>query len=134
MTRFWLTLQQGVDFVIDALERIEGGEVFVPRIPSMRIVDLATRSRPAARRHRHPPRREAPRGPDLEDEARHALEFPQHYSVYPAFPFWRETPYPAGQRLEPGFHYSSDSNTEWLTLQDFRELVPADSAASVSGR
>ena len=136
MTRFWISLEQAVAFVLHSLEQMEGGEVFIPKVPSMRLGDLVDALAPDV------PRRIIGLRPGekmhevliTEDESRHAMEFPQHYSVYPAFPFWRETPYPAGQQLEPGFHYSSDSNTEWLTLQDFRELVPADSAASVSGR
>ena len=66
MTRFWLTLEQGVRFVIRCIEQMQGGEVFVPKIPSTRIVDLAQRHRPAGRAggHRHPPGREAARSAD----------------------------------------------------------------------
>ncbi len=67
MTRFWLTLEQGVRFVIRCIEQMHGGEVFVPKIPSMKIIDLAQRHRPGGRDRgdRHPPRREAARGADL---------------------------------------------------------------------
>ena len=64
MTRFWITLQQGVDFVLKSFERMHGGEIFVPKIPSMRIVDLAAAMAPELphQDRRHPPRREAARG------------------------------------------------------------------------
>ena len=64
MTRFWITLQQGVDFVLDGFERMQGGEIFVPKIPSIRITDLAAAMAPELphTRDRHPPGREAARG------------------------------------------------------------------------
>ncbi len=67
MTRFWITLDQGVEFVIDCLEHMQGGEVFVPKIPSMHIMDLAQVIAPGCQitADRHPTRREAPRDPDL---------------------------------------------------------------------
>ena len=86
MTRFWITLEQGVDFVLDCLERMDGGEIFVPKIPSMKIVDLAEAIAPGvrARDRRHPPRREAARGHGPRDDARKTLEFDDRFVIKPS--------------------------------------------------
>ena len=125
MTRFWITIEDAVRFVIDCLSRMEGGEVFVPKIPSMRIGDLADAMAPGV------PRRIVGIRPGekvhevlvTEDESRHAVEFDGYYAIYPSFPFWREVPYPRGKELPPGFRYSSDGNVDWLDAEGLRKLV-----------
>lgn len=125
MTRFWISLPQAVSFVIDCLGRMQGGEVFIPKIPSMRVTDLADAIAPNL------PRRVVGIRPGekvhevliTEDESRHAVSFGDYYAVYPSFPFWRSGDYPHGEELPPGFRYSSDSNDEWLGLEDLRELA-----------
>lgn len=125
MTRFWITLDQAVSFVVDCLERMQGGEVFVPRIPSMRVADLADAIAPGV------PRRSIGIRPGekvheiliTEDESRHAVRFEDYYAVYPSFPFWRADDYPAGEELPPGFRYASDLNDEWLSADAIRDMA-----------
>ena len=134
MTRFWITLPQAVQLVIASLERMEGGEVYVPRIPSMRVTDIAEALAPDL------PRRIIGIRPGekihevllTSEESRHATLFGDHYAIYPAYPFWRDTEYPRGEELPPGFHYSSDTNDEWLTPDQLREMV-ADTDAVAAG-
>ena len=126
MTRFWITLDQAVGFVIDSLERMEGGEVFVPKIPSMRVVDLAEAMAPNVPRSTIGIRAGEKINEVLvtEDESRHAQEFADHYAIYPSFPFWRaDDEYPRGRPLPPGFRYSSDSNDSWLTAEALRDII-----------
>ena len=125
MTRFWITLPAAVEFVIASLERMEGGEVFIPKIPSMRLSDIIEAVAPTA------PRRTIGIRPGEKvhevlitgDEARHAAEFEDYFAIYPAFPFWRAREYRRGYELAPGFRYTSDSNEEWLTVNQIRELA-----------
>jgi UDP-N-acetylglucosamine 4,6-dehydratase len=125
MTRFWITLDQGVKFVMDCTERMQGGEVFVPRIPSMRITDLArvlapeakikvTGIRPGEKLHEMLV---------SEDEARNTLEFKDMYVVEPLFPWWTNSHWTGGTRLPEGFEYSSDNNTEWLSDAQLLEMI-----------
>ena len=125
MTRFWLTLEQGVRFVIDCIERMHGGEVFVPKIPSMKMMDLVAAIapdcavehigiRPGEKLH------EALIG---EDEARSTLEFEDRYVIEPLHPWWGVDHWPGGRRLADGFRYASDNNTQWLTVEDLRKVA-----------
>jgi UDP-N-acetylglucosamine 4,6-dehydratase len=125
MTRFWLTLQQGVDFVIDCLGRIEGGEVFVPRIPSMSMVDLArtiapdceikvTGIRPGEKLHECLV---------SADEARHTVAFDDRYVITPEHPFWDTDRPLVGEPLSDGFEFSSDTNDRWLTADELLGLA-----------
>jgi UDP-N-acetylglucosamine 4,6-dehydratase len=131
MTRFWITLDQAVELVIHALEWMEGGEIFVPRIPSMRMSDLVEAIAPGV------PRRVIGIRPGEKiheallttEEARHAQGFDDYYAIYPSFPFWRDEPYRRGEELPPGFRYSSDTNDEWLTPEAIRAM--AETVASV---
>lgn len=125
MTRFWITLDQAVHFVIDCLERMQGGEVFVPKIPTMRIGDLAEAIAPGV------PRRIIGIRPGekvhevliTEDESRHAVEFDDRFEIRPSFPFWRHAEYPGGRELPTSFRYSSDTNSEWLDAEQLRRLI-----------
>lgn len=125
MTRYWITLQQAVALVIDSIGNMRGGEVFVPRIPSMRVTDLAEALAPGV------PRRILGIRPGEKiheclitgDESRHAVGFTGYFAIYPAFPFWSDTPYPEGEPLSPGFVYTSDANDDWLTHAEIREMA-----------
>ena len=127
MTRFWITLQQGVDFVISALSEMEGGEIFVPKIPSMRVTDLARAVGPALATHEIGIRP----GEKLhelmvsEDDARTTLELPDRYIIEPAFAFWtRRHLEDAGARpVAEGFSYRSDTNPDWLDPDDLVALL-----------
>jgi UDP-N-acetylglucosamine 4,6-dehydratase/5-epimerase len=127
MTRFWITLDEAVEFVIASLERMQGGEVFVPRIPSMSVIDLAEALAPDAEREivGIRPGEKVHEVLLTSDEARHAVRFENHYAIYPAFPFWRDSAFPDGEELPPGFRYASDTNEEWLSAEQLREMAAA---------
>ncbi|MBY0431840.1 MAG: UDP-N-acetylglucosamine 4,6-dehydratase (inverting) [Rhodospirillales bacterium] len=132
MTRFWITINQGVDFVLSSLMDMDGGEVFVPKIPSMRITDLAKAMAP------HLPHRVIGIRPGeklheamiSEDDARNTLEFADRHVIRPTYfnyPFAEpadQNGIPEGARQVPElFTYSSDTNTEWLGLDEMRALM-----------
>ena len=128
MTRFWIKLEQGVQFVLNSLERMRGGEIFVPKIPSMRLVELAKAIAPDC-----PIEIVGIRpGEKLHevmvpvDDARNSLEFDDYYAILPAFHDWSADTYRsdnAGKRCPDGFSYGSDTNTWWLTIEEMRELA-----------
>lgn len=129
MTRFWITLDQAVAFVIDSLGRMDGGEVFVPKIPSMRISDLAEAVAPNAKRKiiGIRPGEKVHEVLLTEDECRHAREFDDHFVIHPSFRFWgRDDAEPGGDELPPAFRYASDTNDKWLTPAELRELAGLD--------
>jgi UDP-N-acetylglucosamine 4,6-dehydratase len=126
MTRFWLSLEQGVDFTIRCVEQMQGGEVFVPKIPSTHITDLAKAIAPQAEIEYIGIRPGEKLHEVLisEDEARHTLEMDDMFVVEPSGALWfghgwREE----GNPLPEGFRYASDSNKEWLDQDQIRELV-----------
>jgi UDP-N-acetylglucosamine 4,6-dehydratase len=125
MTRFWITLEQGVDFVLSCLQQMHGGEIFVPKIPSMNIMDLVraiapdcevvfTGIRPGEKVHEVL---------ISSDEAQHTLEFPDMFVIQPAHPWWGAGNWNGGQPLPDGFTYGSDSNPRWLTLEELRGMA-----------
>jgi UDP-N-acetylglucosamine 4,6-dehydratase (inverting) len=117
MTRFWLTLEQGVRFVIDCIERMHGGEVFIPKIPSMRLVDIARIIAPGAALKTVGIRSGEKLHEELitREEAPRTKEFDTYYIVEPEHPFWDTGNHPGGQPVAGGFEYGSDTNTRWLT-------------------
>lgn len=124
MTRFWLTLEQGVRFVLTCLEQMKGGEVFVPKIPSMNVVDVARAVAPECTIQEIGIRP----GEKLHevlisaDEARDAVELADRYVIEPRHRFWvgKES---EGKRLPEGFTYSSDNNPEWLDADGLHRLI-----------
>jgi UDP-N-acetylglucosamine 4,6-dehydratase/5-epimerase len=125
MTRFWLTLEQGVRFVVSSLEQMHGGEIFVPKIPSMRLLDLAETIAPGCEIETIGIRPGEKLHEVLvsEDEARNTLEVEDRYIIQPAHPWWRRENWVNGRPLREGFRYTSDNNEEWLTNQQLRELA-----------
>jgi len=126
MTRFWITLDQGVDFVLSCLASMGGGEVFVPKIPSMRLIDLAKAIGPECRLHQVGIRN----GEKLhevmitDDDSRHTVELPGFYVIDPGFWFERKKDWrPLGSPCADGFRYASDTNTAWLTRDDLMEMI-----------
>ena len=127
MTRFWITLPQGVDFVLSSLERMRGGEIFVPKIPSMRVTELATSLAP------HLPQRVIGIRPGeklhevmiTEDDARNTVELKDCYIIQPVFAFWEAAPLAEqGARVVPEtFRYSSDLNAEWLDEAQLKAML-----------
>ena len=126
MTRFWLTLDQGVRFVIRCIEQMQGGEVFVPKIPSMKVVDIAKVVAPDAELEEVGIRPGEKLHEVLihEDESRATVELEEMYVVQPSAPWWFGHGWQEkGQPLADGFRYSSDSNGVWLTLGEIQEIV-----------
>ena len=131
MTRFWITLEQGVDFVLKSFQRMQGGEIFVPKIPSMKIIDLADAMAP------HMPKKIIGIRPGEKlhevmcpkDDSHLTLEFKDHYVIQPTIKFTHQRDYTknplgeCGQPVELGFEYSSDKNDWWLTKEELLELV-----------
>jgi UDP-N-acetylglucosamine 4,6-dehydratase len=125
MTRFWITLEQGVRFVIRCLEAMKGGEVFVPKNPSMRIMDLAKALapdceikvigiRPGEKLHEVL---------ISEDESRNGVELTEFFVVKPAHPWWVSEDWSEVCRLPEGFRFSSENNSQWLTEAELKTLA-----------
>lgn len=125
MTRFWLTLEQGVRFVIDCIERMYGGEVFIPKVPSMKITDLAHAIAPEARTEITGIRPGEKVNEILltEEEARHTMEFDDYFVVEPEHSFWGKATVEKGKHLPEGFRYTSDNNDCWLSEMELRAMV-----------
>jgi len=125
MTRFWITLDQGVQFVIDNLERMYGGEIFVPKIPSMKVTDLAKAIAPECEMEviGIRPGEKLHEAMIMEDDARHTLEFDDYYVIQPELAWFAQEQLNAGKALPDGFAYTSDNNTEWLTVEQLRQLI-----------
>jgi UDP-N-acetylglucosamine 4,6-dehydratase (inverting) len=125
MTRFWITLEQGVRFVVRCIDRMDGGEIFVPRIPSMRITDLALAVAPAARQRviGVRPGEKLHEVLLMEEEARHARELKDCYVIEPELRFWETSRTERGEPLPEGFRYTSDTNAQWLTGSELLGMV-----------
>lgn len=131
MTRFWITLDQGVQFVIKCTNLMHGGEVFVPKLPSMKLMDIATALakdceidligiRPGEKLHEVL---------ISEDESRHTLELDDMYVIKPTHPWWREENWANAKSLPDGFSYTSDTNTRWLSIEELQGLVKCSGSA-----
>ena len=126
MTRFWISLEQGVELVIKALSEAKGGETFISKIPSFKITDLAQAILPGC---------EMPEVGIREGEKLHEImvtredsmltyEYDKHFIVYPHFDWWeKDQIQPGGRKVEQGFEYSSGTNTQWLSIDEIRELL-----------
>ena len=126
MTRFWLSLEQGVRFVMNCIEQMEGGEVFVPKIPSTKVIDLANAIVPDAKVNIIGIRPGEKLHEDLisDDEARHTIELEKMYVIQPAEASWFGYSWKdKGNGLPEGYHYSSDTNTQWLDIHGIKEFV-----------
>lgn len=127
MTRFWITLDQGVEFVLKSLQIMDGGEIFVPKIPSMKVVDVAKAMAP------HLPHRLVGIRPGeklhevmvSEDDAHNTIELSDRYIIQPSFAYWKRHPVyaEAGRPVAGGFSYSSEKNSEWLGAEEFLRLA-----------
>ena len=131
MTRFWITLKQGVDFVLSAFSRMKGGEIFVPKLPSIRITDLATAIAPDLKQHivGLRPGEKIHEVMCPRDDCHLTLEFDSHYVIQPAIRFFDgnedfsvdqlgET----GKPVESGFEYNSGANPHFLSVEEIRAL------------
>ncbi|MFG3817250.1 UDP-N-acetylglucosamine 4,6-dehydratase (inverting) [Limnothrix redekei] len=131
MTRFWITLQQGVDFVIKSFERMQGGEIFVPKIPSMKITDLATAIAPNLP-HRLVGIRPGEKLHEVmcpADDYHLTIDFPDHYVIRPTIEFSRPLDWAfnrlgeQGKPVGEGFQYSSDRNDRWLNSVELLDMI-----------
>jgi UDP-N-acetylglucosamine 4,6-dehydratase len=127
MTRFWITLEQAVEFVLSSIPLVRGGETFVPRIPSMRIVDLAAAMAPDAERRVTGIRPGEKLHEVLltEDEARNAYDLGDRYVVMPQLSTSGHDYDDRGTRLADGFRFSSDVNEHWLDATELRAMADA---------
>jgi UDP-N-acetylglucosamine 4,6-dehydratase/5-epimerase len=131
MTRFWITLEQGVNFVLKNFARMQGGEIFIPKIPSMKIIDLAKciaphlgikiiGIRPGEKMHEVM----VPK-----DDSHLTLEFHDHYVIQPSIVFTQHSDFTCnslgekGVRIKYGFEYSSETNTQWLDTKGLMEMI-----------
>jgi UDP-N-acetylglucosamine 4,6-dehydratase len=125
MTRFWITLEHGVEFVIQSIGMMRGGEIFVPKAPSMKITDLAKTMapeceiaiigiRPGEKIHECLL---------TEDEARHAIEFRDFYVIEPEHPWWNRERFQEGSPLPEGYRYTSDANEHWIKKEELVNLI-----------
>lgn len=132
MTRFWITLDHAVNFVIEAFNEMRGGEVYVPKIPSMRLEDLATAMAPTLK-HEYMGIREGEKLHELLvgiDDARHTYEYKNHYMIVPETYSHNEPLLKQflakrkGKALPENFSYTSDTNKQWLSVDDLRRALP----------
>lgn len=127
MTRFWITQGQAVRFIIRCIDLMGGGEVFVPKLPTMKITDLAGVIAPEAERRIIGIRAGEKVDEVLltEEESSHALEFDTFYVIQPEFRFWDldRTDAPGGRPLPPGFRYTSRDNSWVLTPGELRQML-----------
>lgn len=128
MTRFWITLEQGVQFVIFCLGRMRRGEIFIPKIPSMKITDLASTIAPQAKRRiiGIRPGEKVHEVLLTSEEAMHSEEFDSYFVILPRFAFLAEDGPPGGKLLPNGVSYTSDGNSQWLTREELSKIVAAE--------
>jgi UDP-N-acetylglucosamine 4,6-dehydratase len=138
MTRFWITLKQAAGFVIRCLELMDGGEIFIPKLPSMRITDLARSIGPECRQETVGIRPGEKLHEVLltEDEARRTLEFGDFFVVQPGpvMRRWSNGNLKKGNPVPQGFQYQSDTNDWWLSVEELRRMVGIDDTGSHSLR
>lgn len=125
MTRFWIQLEQGVRFVISSLQRMQGGEIFVPRLPSMRLMDLADAIAPEAEKvfTGIRPGEKIHEVLITENEVRHTREFDDFYLIDPEHSYWGGGTLPGGRPVAPDFRYTSQMNTRWLSKEDLLGIL-----------
>ena len=131
MTRFWITLQEGVDFVLKNFQRMHGGETFIPKIPSMKVVDVATAIAPRIP-HKNVGIRPGEKMHEVmcpRDDSHLTLEFHDHYVIKPSIQFTESSDFTLnncgekGTPVEYGFKYSSETNKDWLSVDQLLEKI-----------
>lgn len=119
MTRFWISLEQGVELVIKALVESRGGEIFISKIPSFKVTDLAQAMLPGCQM----PQIGIREGEKLhevmvtKEDSLLTYEYEKHFIIYPHFEWWNRETLPGGEKVEPGYKYSSENNSQWLDVQ-----------------
>ena len=129
MTRFWISLEQGVELVIKALEESKGGETFISKIPSFKITDLSEAMLPGCVK-KEVGIREGEKLHEImvtREDSLHTYEYEKHFIIYPHYNWWRDRDLiPGGKLVDQEFEYSSGTNTEWLSVEDLREKLKTD--------
>lgn len=125
MTRFWITLEQGVELVFKVLEESQGGETYISKIPSFRVTDLAKAMLPTGE-IKEIGIREGEKLDEVmvtRDDSRSTYEYDKHYIVYPNFEWWNveENFTEGGMLVEEGFEYNSANNTQWLSVEELEK-------------
>ena len=125
MTRFWLTKEEGVRFAIDCLERMHGGEIFVPKVPCAKVTCVADAIAPDVPRKLIGIRPGERLSETLitEEEARHAREFDTFYVIDPEMPYWGYKPIDGGKPLPDGFQYASDCASDMLSVEELKKKL-----------
>ena len=125
MTRFWITLEQAVELVLRALIEMQGGEVFVPKVPSMRVVELARVLAPECRQQfvGIRPGEKIHEVLVTEDEAPRTLDMGSYFVITPNYAAQASMHWNSGRRVPEGFRYSSDTNSHWLGVEDMAEIL-----------
>ncbi|EKE24422.1 MAG: hypothetical protein ACD_6C00127G0002 [uncultured bacterium] len=125
MTRFWITLPQAVKFVVDSFDLMTGGELYIPKIPSMRLTDLAQAIAPGCRCRviGIRPGEKLHEMMISRDDSRNLYEMKDRYIKMPDFPFWQVILPDGATAVSEGFEYSSDTNAQWLDVEGLRELL-----------
>jgi UDP-N-acetylglucosamine 4,6-dehydratase/5-epimerase len=129
MTRFWITLEQGVNFVLKCLEVSNGGELLVPKIPSMKVLDLVEVIAPDSR-HEIVGIRPGEKIHEVmitRDDSRHTLEFDDYYIIEPEFPWWSNDSHMSNKAkpVQKDFEYNSGTNPWFLSVNEMREMIKA---------
>jgi UDP-N-acetylglucosamine 4,6-dehydratase (inverting) len=127
MTRFWITLEEGVELVFKALEESKGGETYISKIPSFRITDLAKALIPNCEL-KEVGIREGEKLHEVmvtKDDSRMTYEYKKHYIIYPHFDWWNASKHftNGGMRVDEGFEYDSGTNSEWLEVEELKEKI-----------
>ena len=127
MTRFWITLEEGVELVFKALEESKGGETYISKIPSFKITDLAKAMVPNCTL-KEVGIREGEKLHEVmvtKDDSRKTFEYDNHYIVYPHFDWWNSEGFftKGGEPIEDGFEYNSETNTEWMDIEELRKRI-----------
>ncbi len=127
MTRFWITLDEGVDLVFEAIEKAKGGELYVSKIPSFKITDLARAICPKCKL-KEVGIREGEKVHEVmitEEDSRFTYEYDKYYIIYPHFDWWDFNRHftQGGKKVKEGFRYASNTNEEWLSVDDIREAL-----------
>lgn len=124
MTRFWITLAEGVKFVLSCIDQMHGGEIFVPKIPSAKIMDLVSVFAPKSK-VKYIGIRPGEKLHEVlisEDEARHTIELPDKYIIKPVHPWWKIENWKNGKKLSDNFIYASNSNSNQLTINQIHKI------------
>lgn len=125
MTRFWITLDQGVRFVIKSIEIMKGGEIFIPKMQSMKIFDLADTIAPEAKKKiiGIRPGEKVHETLLTKEEASHTKETGEYFIIEPEFPFWDKGNFKEHKLLPGGFSYTSDNNDKWITKEELKKII-----------